>query len=152
MGKRNTTGIGADGRSNAFAKPGEPTLGVHHFSHGNGEHVVGHAVKGNIARDGKGKAVHAVAIHNGMKRQQIETAGVGGMGHPTSVIDGGQSVSASSAAAPLAHAYGGGVPKVRGAAPVKPGMRSRIGAPARSLDDATPHDIRGAMLLDQRKV
>jgi hypothetical protein len=146
---RNKTGTGADGTSNAFARGDEPTLGVHHFSHGMGQHVEGHAEPGNLARHGKAKAVHGVPIHNAMKGQQIDTAGVGGMGHPTSIIDGGQSVSSSAAAAPLAHAYGGGVPKIRGAAPVKPGMRSRIGAPARSLDDARPHDIRGLMLLDE---
>jgi hypothetical protein len=147
------TGTGADGASNAFARRNEPTLSKHHASHGNGDHVTGHAVPGNVARDGAPKAVHDVPVHNAMKRQQIDTAGVGGMGHPTSVIDGGQSVSASSAAAPLAHAYGGGIPKahVDRASPIKPGMRSRIGAPARSLTDATPHDICGKMLLDEGK-
>jgi hypothetical protein len=153
MGKRLTTGIGEDGKSRAFAKPGEPTLGVHHFSHGDGDHVRGHAVPGNIARDGAPKAVHGVPIHKSAKRQQIDMAGVGGMGHATAAIDdGGQSVTSSAAAAPLAHAYGSGVPKIRGPAPVGWNQKNVCGPVAKSLDDATPHDIRGQMLLDQRKV
>jgi hypothetical protein len=143
------TGTGRDGRSNAFAHGDEPTLGVHHVSHGLGDHVTGHAVPGNIARDGAPKAVHGVPVHNGMKRQQIETAGVGGMGHPTATIDGGQSIPSSAAAAPLAHAYGGGLPKVRGPAPVGWNQKNRCGPIAKSLDDATPTDIHGKMLLDE---
>jgi hypothetical protein len=120
---RNKIGVGADGLHNAFAKSGEPTLAVHHDP--NEARKGDHGVKGNIARDGAPKRMHPVSVHNGMTRQQSDAAGLGGMGHATAVIDGGQKLATDAPAAPLAHAYGGGIPKVRNAAPVKPGMRSR---------------------------
>ncbi|HXR25612.1 MAG TPA: hypothetical protein VN742_09650 [Candidatus Binataceae bacterium] len=47
-----------------------------------------------------------VEFHSGMTTKQTDAANIGGQGHPTAKIDGGQAV-ASSAAAPLAHAYSG---------------------------------------------
>lgn len=37
----------------------------HHVSHGLGDHVTGHAVPGNIARDGSPKRAYPVKIHGG---------------------------------------------------------------------------------------
>jgi hypothetical protein len=80
----------------------------------------------NIARDaGRGKDVHAILPHGSSTARQIAGAGKGGMGHATAVVDGGQTITTSAAAAPLAHAYGGQVPKLRGPAPIKSGMRDR---------------------------
>ena len=56
---------------------------ISHMSHG-------------AADPGRAKAVE---FHPGMKRQQTDMAGVGGMGHPT--VDGGMP------AAPLSSAYSG---------------------------------------------
>jgi len=49
---------------------------------------------------------------------------------------------------PTAHAYGGQVPKIRNAAPIKSGMRSRQGGLARSLDDPTLHEL-GRCIMDE---
>jgi len=119
---RSKIGVGADGSHNAFAKPGEPALAVHHDP--NEARKGDHGVKGNIARDGAPKRMHPVSVHNGMTKQQSDAAGLGGMGHATAVIDGGQKLATSAPAAPLQHAYGA-VLKNRPCAPVKPGMRSR---------------------------
>ncbi len=74
------------------------------------------------------KAHHQLVIAHGMTRAQHDgvLGDVGsGLGHPTSVIDGGQSVASSKAAAPLADAYGGPVsPKHGRLAPIHPAMRS----------------------------
>jgi len=51
--------------------------------------------------------------------------GQGGMGHGTTVVSGGETITSSAAAAPLARAYGNGIPKVRNAAPIMPGMKSQ---------------------------
>jgi hypothetical protein len=45
----------------------QPTFS--HMSHGLGDHADGHAVAGNIARDGSPKRVVPVAIHPGMTTQ-----------------------------------------------------------------------------------
>ena len=113
-------GTGHDGKSRAFAKPGEKSLSVHHDPNEARAGDVG--VKGNIARDGAPKALHPVSVHNGMTQHQQGGAGIGGQGHATATIDGGQTVTSSAAAAPLQHAYGKGIPKVRDAAPPAFGM------------------------------
>jgi hypothetical protein len=135
------------GNSAAFAVGNEPTLAVHH-SPGAAQAKAHLHGDNSIARAGKPKRFHDVGIHNGMKPQQVASAGLGGMGHGVAVIDGGQSIP-SKAAAPLANAYGGMLPKVRGVAPVKSGMKNQCGPIAKSLTDATPHDIRGKMLMDE---
>jgi len=119
---RNTIGVGQDGSHNAFARKGEPTLAVHHDP--NEARKGDHGVKGNIARDGAPKRMHPVSVHNGMTRQQSDAAGIGGQGHATAVVSGGQKLATDAPAAPLAHAYGA-VLKTRPAAQVVPGMRSR---------------------------
>jgi len=80
---------------------------------------------GNIARAGGKPKRSVVQVHGGMTKQQSDAAGLGGMGHATGVIDGGQKLATDAPAAPLQHAYGGQIPKSRNAAPIKPGMRSR---------------------------
>jgi hypothetical protein len=80
---------------------------------------------GNIARAGGKPKRTVVQVHGAMTRQQSDAAGFGGQGHATAVVDGGQKLATDAPAAPLEHAYGGGIPKVRTAAPIKPGMRSR---------------------------
>lgn len=147
MGKRNTTGTSADGTSNAFAHPGEVTLTPHHSPGAAraSDHLHG---DNSIARAGKPKRLADVSVHNAMTDRQRGGVNVGGMGHGVAINSGGEIIGTSSAAAPLPHAYGT-LPKVRGPAPVKEGMKNRCGPVARSLIDATPHDIRGKMLLDE---
>jgi hypothetical protein len=170
MTKRNTTGVGYDGKSNAFARKGEATLAVHHDP--NVARQDDHGVKGNLARDGAPKRMHPVSIHNGMTRNQQAGVNVGGMGHGTAVISGSEVIGTSAAAVPpvpahrsgfnspeasavstppITHAYGKGIPRVRNAAPVAWNNKSVSGPIAKSLTDATPHDIRGQMLLDEAK-
>jgi hypothetical protein len=62
----------------------------------------------NIARKGSvpKRTNDALPVHSGMTARQISAANLGGMGHPSATVDGGQSIAASSAAAPLAHSYG----------------------------------------------
>lgn len=79
----------------------------------------------NIARSGGRPKVSVVQVHGGMTKSQSDAAGIGGMGHATAVVSGGQKLTTDAGAAPLAHAYGGQIPKTRTAAPIKPGMRSR---------------------------
>jgi hypothetical protein len=96
-----------------------------HMSHGLGEHATGHAGR-NIATDGSPKKVTPVNFHPNMSRKQIDTAGLGGQGHATATIDGGESIASSAAAAPIAHVYGG-APDLkigRAVAPV-PGHKSQ---------------------------
>jgi hypothetical protein len=135
---RNKIGVGADGSHNAFAKRGEATLAVHHDP--NEARKGDHGVKGNIARDGAPKRMHPVSVHNGMTRQQSDAAGIGGMGHATAVVDGGQKLATDAPAAPLEHAYGSGILKVRPAAQVVPGMRTRRGeiGPGNVIDGKNP--------------
>lgn len=137
---RNKTGTGADGTANAFAKAGEATLAAHHspMAARSQDHLHGDK---SIARAGAPKRLADTSINSGMTDRQRAGVSIGGMGNATPLADGGN--------APLAHAYGTGIPKVRAAAPIKEGMRSRQGPLAKSLTDATPFDICGKMLLDE---
>ena len=91
-----------------------------HMSHGLGDHADGHAVPGNIARDGAPKKVTPVPHHSGMSLLQSSGAGLGGLGHATATInDGGQTIATSAAAAPLAHAYSGR-PDLKSGTPAAP--------------------------------
>ena len=151
--KRNTTGIGRDGRSNAFAKPGERTFVAHHnpmdarqgdkpgepaHALGHRGHPVGAVVGGETVRapgaldiqprQGAPKALHPVPYHVSTTARQIAGSGRGGMGHPGAVVDGGQ-VTTFAAAAPMADHYGGSLPKSRPDVSVTPGMRDRIDDP-----------------------
>lgn len=49
--------------------PINPGMLHHHFSHGEGPHVTGHDVPGNLARDGAGKRQHSIEVHTGMATQ-----------------------------------------------------------------------------------
>ena len=60
---------------------------THHQSHGQGDAVRGHAVKGNIARDGKAKRVTAVAIHGGMVKHTADGNFRAFGGHDASYLD-----------------------------------------------------------------
>lgn len=103
----------------------------------------------NVARDGgRGKDVYPIKVHGGMTDRQVAGAAVGGMGHATATVDGGQTITTSAAAAPLAHAYGSMLPKVRDAAPVMPGMRPQHGG---SLDNPTTLRALGRVILDEAK-
>jgi hypothetical protein len=95
----------------------------------------------NIARDARGKHVHAILPHGSSTPAQIAGAGRGGMGHAT-VFDCVQPG--------LPHAYGSGAPKVRNAAPINPGTRSRQGGLARSLTDPTLHELGYAIKNEPR--
>jgi hypothetical protein len=132
------TGVGEDGRSRAFAKPGEKTLAVHHSpqedegrEHRTGRPANelgsrGHAV--GVVRDGKSiypkpmvdiqprygapKMHHPASIHNGMTRTQIASAGgefaVPGLSHPSST--GGAALASGGGAVPVDPQYGS-IPK-----------------------------------------
>ncbi len=116
-------GTGHDGKSRAFAKPGEATLSTHHDPNEARAGDVGLAP--HFMKPAARKALHPVAVHNGMHPRQIAAAGIGGMAHATGYVDeGGTAIPNSAAAVP--HAYGSGIPKVRDAAPINPGMVSNV--------------------------
>ena len=99
------------------------------------------ARKGSVAKrsnDG------GIAVHPGMTSLQTGGAGIGGMGHGTATIDGGQTIASSAAAAPLAHAYGG-APDLKTGSAVSPsfGQRSRGPTP-----DSAMHEL-GRAVLDE---
>jgi hypothetical protein len=128
---RSKIGVGLDGAHNAFARKGEATLAIHHDP---GQARRGDMPGEGLARNGAPKKLHPVSLHNSATPHQIAGVDAGGQGHAVAVVDGGVKFTSSSAAAPLASAYGG-VLKVREAAPVKPGMRRQQGAAARSLKE-----------------
>jgi hypothetical protein len=123
--KRITSGTDHSGKSNAFAKPGEATLAVHHDPNEARKGDVG--VKGNIARDGAPKRMHPVSVHNGMtERQQA----LKGMQHANAVAPD------ANPASPLSKEPGR---KTFAPVAVSPGMRSRT----------APHDAAlGVAILD----
>jgi len=59
---------------------------INHLSHGLGDHVTGHSVPGNLARDGAPKRVHAVEVNPGM-RATPKSGGDALSGHHASAID-----------------------------------------------------------------
>ena len=121
----------------SFDKPGAPAHAVHgHRGHPTADVVNGKTVRAPGAldiqpRQGRAKESLPVPYHANVTPRQIDAAGKGGMAHPAAVIDGGQ-VTTAAAAAPLAHAYGGPLPKKFPAAPVSDKFSS---APAYG----TPH-------------
>jgi hypothetical protein len=52
------------------AGPNDRGLASHHVSHNNGEAVIGHTVKGNVARDGAPKRWNHVPLSGGATEQQ----------------------------------------------------------------------------------
>lgn len=151
-----TIGPGHDGRSRAFAKPGEPSLAVHHdpqaarigdnpdataHALGHRGHATAAVVNGKTVRApgaidvqpraGAPKAMHPVSVHNGMHSRQIAGMNAGGMSHPTALVDGGQTIANSAAASPI-HA----TPLAAGALPKsnKPIPRPAMGMRHRHTD------------------
>lgn len=117
-------GNDADGKSRSFAKPGEASQAIHHDPNEARAGDVG--ISPGFMKAAAPKAMHPVSVHSGMTARQQAGAGIGGMGHSTAAVsDGGQTIATSAAAAPLAHAYGDGIPKSRGASPISPGMVSK---------------------------
>lgn len=108
-----------------------------HRGHPAGTVVDGRTVRAPAAADiqprhGRPKFRYDSTLPNGgMTDRQRQGAGVGGMGHATAVVDGGQTIVSSAAAVPLRHAYGIGAdgvvphPKLTGPVAIYPGMRSR---------------------------
>jgi len=108
---------------------------ISHISHGLGDHAVGHAVPGNKARDGAPKSVKPIEHAFGMTRQQTDAAGIGGMGHATATIDGG-----NAPAAPLADAYCGKPDMKTGkAVDAVPGQRSQTNQGVETYADKHRH-------------
>lgn len=134
--------------------PVNPGMTVSHVSHGGGEHVTGHAVPGNVARDGAPKHISVTPIHGGMVRQ-VQGEPITGGGHHASALDAisGQTVVPGSIKStpgygnagvqsgnPLGRAPGG---KNLGRVSVSFGMRSRGPNP-----DSAMHEIGEAMIAE----
>lgn len=73
---RSTIGVGHDGKSNAFARPGEATLATHHEPN---LARLGDNAGAGLARAGAPKKLQPVSLHNGATEQQRKMTG---MGHP----------------------------------------------------------------------
>jgi len=114
-------------------------LNARHIEHNEGQ-TRDIARKGSVPK----RSNDGVAVHPSMTRLQKSGAGIGGMGHGTAVIDGGQTIASSAAAAPLAHAYGG-APDLKTGSAVAPsfGQRSRGPTP-----DSAMHEL-GRAVLDE---
>jgi hypothetical protein len=138
--RRIRTGTGKDGSSNSFARRNEPTITPHHrpgLARAN-DHLHG---DDSIARKGKPKRIADVPLHGAMTRQQAAGVNVGGMGHATAVIDGGQVITSSAQAQPVQHTYGT-LPKSRGQAPVHPAMRGKPTSIGKAILDEAAQDAR----------
>lgn len=57
----------------------------HHISHGQGQHTEGHAVKGNLARDGAPKRSYPVKVHGGFHK--ITQSGQNVLPHVADALD-----------------------------------------------------------------
>jgi hypothetical protein len=109
-----------DFKKGFLAEAGEPGLRVHHTpADGRTDMFQGHAVPGNIARDGAPKKHLPVPTHAGMTDAQHYGAKMGGgLGHPTS--------SAIPGANPLSpNAVTLGKEKQLSEPKITPGMRGR---------------------------
>src|ERR1700687_4711914 len=126
------SGNGLDGTSNAFAKPGEGVLIVHHDPNIARAQDRLHGDK-SIARDGAPKRFHPVSVHNGMTAQQQKMTG---MGHP---VAGSPDASSANPLDPT-------TPGKRLTPVTKsPGMRSRTNAAHSAMD---LHEL-GRCILDE---
>jgi hypothetical protein len=144
---KNRSGVGHDGRSKAFAKPGEPALAIHHDPNIARQHD--RHMTDSVATRGKPKAMHPVALHNGMTAQQQKMTG---LGHPVAGAPDGSSSN------PLDKTVPG---KTFAPVAAYPGMRSRShdtahgGRPgenhARNVGRGADSDARdlGARILDE---
>lgn len=128
MAARSKIGNSHDGSHNAFAKPGEPTLKVHHDPNRPRVHdgMVERA-SGNIARAGAPKKFHPVSIHNGMTERQQALAG---MGHANATAPD------ANPANPLSKEPQG-KDFVGKSVPVVPGMKNRTTAAHSGVDPQT---------------
>jgi hypothetical protein len=133
--------------SDPIIKPAIP----HHISHGLGQHLEGHAVKGNIARDGAPKRATVVKINGGMAKQMSNGFRAAGGDHASALdslsgvtVPAGKTVSTPSwgnatarSGNPTVHA-----PVGKRLAPVKPswGMKSQ------SASGRSPTDLGEAIL------
>jgi hypothetical protein len=121
-----TIGPGHDGapQPDFYAGPNDAACSAHHVSHGNGQHIEGGAVKGNLARDGAAKRTNVVPVHRGMTPAQHYGAASmggtpgGGLGHATSSAIPGENPLSPNAVT---------IGKAKELTPPKitPGMRSR---------------------------
>jgi hypothetical protein len=73
--KRITTGTDHSGKSNAFARPGEPALAVHHDPNEARKGDVGIAPK--FMKPAAKKVMHPVSLHNSATEQQKALTGMG---------------------------------------------------------------------------
>lgn len=123
--------------------PVKPGMHISHASHGAGEHITGHSVPGNIARDGAAKKLQPVAVNGAMFKQSKSGAMAVGGDHSSAIdsLNGAEVVpgrvtaqpgwgnSGAQSGHPLAKAPAG-----KNLSPVPPsfGMRTRGATP----DDA----------------
>ncbi len=126
----------------------------HHASHGLGDHVEGHAVKGNIARDGAPKRVHDIKVHGGMVKHTADGSYRAFGGDHASAINSLSGVTVPAARNTSTPGYGNAgvqsghpfakAPGSKNLKPVPPsfGMRSRSAAPNTDM-----HAL-GAAILD----
>jgi hypothetical protein len=160
--------MGINVQAHTVADPMPALHGHHdtaHIKHGHRGHPGGVVVDGKTVRAPAAADIQprhgtpkfrydSTLPHGGMTNSQRAGMGQGGMGHATAVVDGGQTIVSSAAAAPLAHAYGKGIedglphPKLRGPVPTAPGMRSRTnsshpndGPIAKGLDGHLPQVV-----------
>jgi hypothetical protein len=129
-----------------------PGMAVSHLSHGAGEHVAGHSVPGNIARDGAPKNINPVPVHGGMVKQTKSGPLAFGGDHAAAIdaLSGREVVPGKDGS--VANALPLTAPPVAknfGPVAVSPGMKRQTGNVARSLDDASPTNILGVMLMDE---
>ena len=120
--------------------PVDPGPNVSHMSHGFGDHAIGHAVPGNLARDGAKKNVNPTPVNPGMVRVTGTEKGMPTVTTLASIPD----ASNPNALDPTKPG--------KTFAPVKPspGMHSRTGAIARSLTDPTLYAL-GQSIKDEAK-
>ncbi len=91
----------------------KPAEVVSHNSHGLGQHAEGHAVAGNIARDGGKKNVRPILTHGGMTKRQVS---MNAMGHAHATAPD------ANPASPMTKEPGA---KVLTPPAIKPGMKNR---------------------------
>jgi hypothetical protein len=82
------------------------------YNRGHSTHGVPPKVSTDELLRGTPKAHADVHYANHVTPRQMDAAGMGGMGHSTDkILSGGQVLETSAAAAPMAHAYSGQLPK-----------------------------------------
>ena len=147
-GERGLTTYHDPREARQYDKPGEPA----HAQYGHRGHPIGAVVGAKTVRApgaldiqpraGKPKELPPVPYHVSTTPRQIAASGKGGMGHPgATVTDGGQTITASPAAAPLKDAYGLPLSKKFPPAPVSDKFKT---APSYSSElSASAHRVLG---------